>query len=178
LFQDEDFQVDETSREFQQMNPSTKVTPRSNLDHEKGLTAVEEEALDEVPNSSDDEEEEQNESSAPRAARGNDRISTADYKRRPKEKPKTSQQVQMRVSSSNASKFDRQREENRSFGSRAETWQAGERKRKNTGGVVGEKVITFEPAKSQRNSAPVPRRSQNSTSQTRRSASGNAFRKM
>ena len=45
LFQDEDFNVDETSREFQSLNPSTKP--------ERGLTAVEEEAIGEISSSHD-----------------------------------------------------------------------------------------------------------------------------
>lgn len=176
LFQDEDFQIDEASREFQQLNPSTNPLPRSNLDHERGLTAVEQEMVDEVPGSSDEQDSE-DEAQPHSKSRDDGRISTADYKRRPNKKQKKRDQIQMKVSSSNGPKLNPRHERQRSFGSRAETLQPVERKRGNATGVVGDQVITFEPSVKKKempafNSEPRP-----SKPKDRRSASGNTFRR-
>lgn len=183
LFQDEDFQIDEMSHEFRQLNPSTKVAPRSNLDQERGLTAVEEEMVDEVPKSSDEDE-----SDADPFQKSKDRISTADYKRSRSKKDqqkdkKRRRQLEMRISSSNQPKDGQRRaEQDHSFGSRAQNMPSRERKGGSRGGVVGDKVITFEPSKPARKR---PQQSQasgsdggGSRSKDRRSASGNTFRKM
>jgi ribosome biogenesis protein ENP2 len=56
LFEDEDFEIDETSREFQLHNPSsTAVTNGREGSNRKGLTAVEEEDLDNRAHSSGDD---------------------------------------------------------------------------------------------------------------------------
>ena len=65
LFNDEEFAVDETSRAFQEHNPSTRVegtatstgNTKSPSNIEKHLTAVEEELLDNVPRSSSDDDD-------------------------------------------------------------------------------------------------------------------------
>lgn len=178
MFQEEDYAVDETSREFQQLNPSTKVAA-SNLDHEKGLTAVEEEVIDEVPGSSDDGQSDGNDFYANKS-KSDGRISTADYKRRPNKKQKKKDNVQMRVTSS-ASKIASGRPQDRSFGSQVEKFQPSGRTKRHVGfaGAAGDKVITFEPTKKSKSSDSI---GHNSTSaargQDRRSASGNTFRKM
>jgi ribosome biogenesis protein ENP2 len=176
LFQDNDFEIDEASREFQQLNPSTKTAPRSNLDHERGLTAVEEEMVDEVPRSSDEGDSDDDQTYA--KSKGDGKISTADYKRRHNKKQKKREPIQMQVSSSNAPTLNGRYEKQRSFGSRAENLQQTERKRGNAVGVVGDKVITFESsAKKQRKPASDSNVGE-SRSKGRRSASGNTFRRM
>ncbi len=172
MFEEEDFAVDETSREFQHLNPSTKVA-RSNLDREKGLTAVEEEAIDEVPGSSDEEETDDDIYSNKKKT--TERISTADYKRRPNKK-----QIQMRVTSSGA-RTSARTPHDRSFGSRAESFRPTERTKhsKGFGGAVGDKVITFEPKKKSRVVTGFDvGEARRSRGPDRRSASGNTFRKM
>ena len=179
LFQDEDYAVDETSREFQSLNPSTRLAPASNLDREKGLTAVEEEALDEVPRSSEDDRSRSEPEGAPAVTRS-DRISTADYKRRPQSKRQKKKPMQMQVSSS--SKVARPSRE-RSFGSRAVNTKARERIRR-PGRVAGEKVVTFEPQSGRKKDSLIDggRTSatdgHSATAKGRRSASGNTFRRM
>ena len=169
LFQDEDFQVDETSREFQAINPSTKTdVPASNLDREKGLTAVEEEMLDEVPDSSDPDDENDDDDREP-AYRASKKISTADYKRR--QIPKKHRQIEMQVSNSNGSRIRK----DTSFESRVAKMKPRERARR-PGGVVGEKVVTFEP-QSKRQKASFPRQQgARRNNKDRRSASGNVMR--
>ncbi|RMZ83110.1 hypothetical protein DV738_g1208, partial [Chaetothyriales sp. CBS 135597] len=140
LFQDEDFEIDETSREFQSLNPSTKAEPRSNLDHERGLTAVEQEMLDEIPGSSDD-------------------------------------------GRSSEESDDGMADQERSFGARAKEAPSVGRKREHTAGVVGNKVVTFEPTPAKKKSSLGHGNGDDSTvSQKgkgdRRSASGNTFRRM
>jgi ribosome biogenesis protein ENP2 len=182
LFQDEDFAVDEASREFQQLNPSTKTAPASNLDHEKGLTAVEEEAIDEVPGSSDEDSTDEDEAGHNRY-KTTDRISTADYKRGPNKKQKKRDPMRMQVTSSGSNATSNARgHRDRSFGSQAQGMQPMQRTKRNTGfgGAVGDKVITFEPSTKKSR----PRENFDSGSnrvskyKDRRSASGNTFRRM
>lgn len=171
LFEDEDFAVDETSREFQLLNPSTVPDqPRK----ERGLTAVDEEAVDEVPGSSDSES---NSDSEPVQPKPSSKISTASYKRTNKPRPK------MQVSSSTNASSSR----DRSFGSRAQNMRAREKPSRRGGAVVGEQELTFTPAnnkskKSQdASSSKVAGQSKSDSSfraKERRSASGNTFRKM
>lgn len=173
LFQDEDYAVDETSREFLSLNPSTKAAPASNLDHEKGLTAVEEEAIDEVPGSDSDEDSDSAEELT--YGKSSDKISSTDYKRKPQSK-KSKKQMQMQVSSSRGTRPAR----DRSFASRAEAFRPKERSRR-SGGVVGEKIVTFEPQSGRKKSqvlADGPLRGSSYSSKERRSASGNTFRRM
>jgi ribosome biogenesis protein ENP2 len=124
MFQEEDFAVDETSREFQQLNPSTNVAA-SNLDREKGLTAVEEEAIDEVPGSDDDGSTKDDIFGSKDRSTG--RISTADYKRRPTKKQRQKDRMSMRVTSS-ASKNSSRLLRDRSFGC---CWRQGDHIRAN-----------------------------------------------
>jgi ribosome biogenesis protein ENP2 len=183
LFQDEDFTVDETSREFKQLNPSTKVAPASNLDHERGLTAVEQEAVDEVPGSSDDSDESDGVSYAKKSGR-TDRISTADYKRQPdrKQKKKNRSDVYLRVSSSDGLRSGGKSQQDQSFGARAVNVQGAERTKRQPGnGVHGDKTITFEPSSGRKKNTPnfdKPEGRASQRSNDRRSASNNTFRRM
>jgi ribosome biogenesis protein ENP2 len=175
LFQDEDFEIDETSREFQQLNPSTKPEVRSNLDLERGLTAVEQDMVDEVPASSDDDELDQDHFSRPNP---DGKLSTADYRRKPKKKQKRQDKMQMRVSSSNGSGPSTRHEQQRSFGSRRGHLEPTERTRGGGRvGVTGDKIITFEPSAKKKPQQTFDR-SRIPRSKDRRSASSNTFRKM
>jgi ribosome biogenesis protein ENP2 len=186
LFADEDFAVDETSREFQSLNPSTNVTTgrSSNLDREKGLTAVEEENIDEVPGSSDEDNDSDDSEAAASAfnRKGNsDKISSVDYKRRPLKDRKGGKKMSMSVSSSKSNGNSRQARD-RSFGSRAETARPRDRTARTGGGAVGEKVLTFEPT-GRKKEAPRYEKQEGSdykrkSFKDRRSASGNTFRGM
>jgi ribosome biogenesis protein ENP2 len=162
LFEDEEFAVDETSREFQMLNPST--APRTTERPERGLTAVEEEAIDEVPNSSSDDSE--NESEQVPRSKASTKISTPSYKR---SKPK---QPQMRVLSSTKP----QQVRDRSFGSRAIHTKVN---KPSKGGVVGEKEISFAPARKAPSKSTEGRFGPLRPSKAdRRSASNNTFRRM
>lgn len=171
LFEDADFAVDENSREFQLLNPST--APEQPERKPRGLTAVEQEDADDVPGSSDDSAS-ASEDDRP-AKDTSTKISTASYKRtnRPK-------QPRMQVSSSTNSSSAR----DRSFGARAQAqnMKSRERPARRGGGVVGEKEFTFTPqgrSKAQTSSRPVQAREDTGfRAKERRSASGNAFRKM
>lgn len=163
LFQDENFAIDERSREFQSLNPSTKPGPMAPTDsNERKLTAVEEEALTDIPRSNSDESSEEEE--APKH-KETGRISSASYKRsghRP-------QQPQMRVTSSKKP----QQARNRSFGSRAERSKST---KTNTSTVVGEREITFAPERKRKTQKVENSEVDRRRDKGRRSASGNVFR--
>lgn len=165
LFQDPDFTIDERSREFQSLNPSTKPAPlEASEDNDRGLTAVEEEALAEVPRSDTGSS---NESDAPvPKPKDSGRISSTSYKRaghRPQQQP------QMHVSSSKKPS----QAKDRSFGSRAERSRGT---KLNASTVAGEREITFAPErKSKTQKVELTERPRN---MGRRSASGNVFRNM
>ncbi|KAK2740514.1 hypothetical protein FQN55_008857 [Onygenales sp. PD_40] len=165
LFEDEEFAVDEASREFQALNAST-VVPSTTTRRERGLTAVEEEAIDEVPGSSSDESSSEDE--RPAKSQSSGRISTASYKKNKRAPPR------MEVSSS--SKATQARD--RSFESRVQKSRTKERPSRSN--VVGEKSVTFAP---QAKSRPKPAFESQDTgssrpSKDRRNASGNTFRRM
>ena len=166
LFQDEDFAIDETSREFQSLNPSTKLAANGGTSKEQRLTAVEEEALDEIPKS-DTETSDDEADSAPTKPKANDsgRISSTSYKRsghRPK-------QPHMHVTSSKIPKQGR----DRTFGLRAQRHGTTNDPKSS---VRGEREITFAPQRTKKAAGmanPMKRRDEG-----RRSASGNVFRNM
>ena len=163
LFQDPDFTIDERSREFQSLNPSTKTAPlQRSTSNERRLTAVEEEALAETPGP-----DSSSESQSPAAkAKDQGRISSTSYKRsghRPQQKP------QMRVSSSKGIT----QAKDQSFGSRAEQ---GKRAKVNISTVVGEREITFAPERKSRTQKVTT--TEKRRDKGRRSASGNVFRNM
>ncbi|KAI4232524.1 MAG: hypothetical protein LQ349_004960, partial [Xanthoria aureola] len=115
LFQDPNYAIDETSREFQMLNPSTKPTVQNSEEPERKLTAVEEEALEEEQGSDDDEtSSSEEEKAAPVKSKDTGRVSSSTY-RKSGHRPQQSQ-PQIRVSSSRAP----QRTRDRTFGDRAE----------------------------------------------------------
>lgn len=167
LFQDEDFAIDERSREFKLLNPSTKPARVENFnEHERGLTAVEEEALPGTTISSNSDESSDNEEPAAKP-NGHGRISSASYKR---SGHRAQQQPKMRVTSSSKAP---QQAKDRSFGSRAERSKTA---KATTTRVVGEREITFAPERKStlQKSEPTERR----RDKGRRSASGNVLRSM
>jgi ribosome biogenesis protein ENP2 len=93
-------------------------------------------------------------------------------------KQKKREQIQMRVSSSSEPKLKAHHELRRSFGSRAENLQPIERRRGSAGGVVGDKMITFEPAAKKKAAPKYNTDAGAFRSKERRSASGNTFRRM
>ena len=172
LFEDEDFAIDEHSHEFRMLNPSTVPEPAPRK--ERGLTAVEQEDVDDVPGSSSDASSSEEESYAPKKEPSSGKISTSSYKRNNK-----SRQPRMQVSSSTNVSSGR----DRSFGSRAQNMQTKSKTSRRTT-VVGEQEVSFMPQGKQRqknNAAPESSgadKSFNFRSKERRSASGNTFRKM
>ncbi|KAI9926759.1 hypothetical protein ASPWEDRAFT_120778 [Aspergillus wentii DTO 134E9] len=170
LFEDADFAVDETSREFQMLNPSTLPQPAERK--ERGLTAAEQEEVDDVPGSSSDDSESESEHEKPAKNESSGRISTSSYKR-----TNRAQQPRMQVSSSTNTTSAR----DRSFGSRAQNMRT-KQKPARRGGVVGEQAVTFTPhVKSKKpkfDQAPARSDSNSFRAKERRSASGNTFRKM
>ncbi|KAJ5785060.1 Ribosome biogenesis protein ENP2 [Penicillium pulvis] len=168
LFEDEDFAVDETSREFQLINPST--VPDQATRKERGLTAVEQEAVDDVPGSSDNDSGSESEQERPVKQKASNKISSVDYKR-------TNRPPRMQVSSSARTNSTR----DRSFGSRAQNMKSKARPSRQ-GGPVGEREVSFMPASKSKNQKPEVQYdktpSSSFRSKERRSASNNAFRGM
>lgn len=164
LFQDEDFAIDEHSREFQHLNPSTKVIAMEPKDaNERRLTAVEEEMLEEIPKSDSDESSEEE---VPKT-KDSGRISSISYKRsghRP-------QQPQMRVTSSKKP----QQARDLSFRSRAKQSKPA---KTNASTVVGEREITFAPERKKKAQKVENRGAYQRRDKGRRSASGNVLRNM
>lgn len=217
LFEDEDFEIDETSREFQMHNPSTAVAgaeARAEL-KKRGLTAVEEEDLDERKGSSDDEsddDEEDDDAQAEAVAlrarhrrkggdedAGKGRIGSSSYKKSGHQSKLQRQEQRsgprMQVSSSNKDAVKRQRaRQGKSFGDLASGLPARNSTsdfaaRERGGGVVGEKEVSFIPAKDGKGKKQGPigpgekgREVASGKSgkewKERRSASGNTFRRM
>ncbi|KAL8787850.1 MAG: hypothetical protein Q9195_007590 [Heterodermia aff. obscurata] len=166
LFEDEDFAIDEKSKEFQSLNPSTKVVAEGRDIGQRKLTAVEEEALDEIPKS-DSEDLADDSEEKPQKIKESGRLSSASYKK----SGHRSQQAQMRVTSSKTPKLVR----DRSFGSRAERAKATKTVIASAG---GEREITFAPARAGKASVVEKARPEKHGNKQRRSASGNVFRNM
>jgi len=168
LFQDEDFAIDERSREFQSLNPSTKPAAIESPDRpERRLTAVEEEAFAEKVKSSDSDVTSDDDEDSAAKPKDSGRISSVSYKR---SGHRAQQQPQIRVTSSSKKP---QQAKDRSFGSRAERSKEA---KSTTTRVVGEHEITFAPERKGKpqKSEPTERR----RDKGRRSASGNVFRSM
>jgi ribosome biogenesis protein ENP2 len=165
MFQDEEFAVDEMSMEYRFLNSSS--VPQPSERPERGLTAAEEEAIDEVPPSSSGDSSEDERPSKPQSSQ---RLSTSSYKRTKRPPP------QMQVSSS--SKVSQTRD--RSFGSRVQKTETKGRPVK-TGHVVGEKSVTFAP-EPKRRPEQQPQQEQavgrSRPVKERRNASKNTFRNM
>ncbi|MCJ1386517.1 hypothetical protein MMC17_009643 [Xylographa soralifera] len=161
LFQDEDYAIDETSREFQSLNPSTM--PSAPNYKEKKLTAVEEEQISVSENAIDDDSSlDEVEELKPK---DNGRISSASYKR----SGHKSKQPQMHVTSSRKPKQSR----DTSFGSRVMRNKTSEGAKR---ALVGEREITFAPER--KNQAQKVVRLDRRRDDGRRSASGNVFRSL
>jgi ribosome biogenesis protein ENP2 len=172
LFEDEDFEVDEHSHEFQALNPSTKIP--------KGLTAAEQEELESRKGSSDEEssgsETEQIRPVKKQPKEDNSRISTSSYR---KAGHRSQRGPEMVVSSSNTRKAGPTRD--KSFGSRVSKLKdRAPTTSKSTTTVVGEREITFAPEKKQKKRADDAsgQRHDRTKDKGRRSASNNAFRGM
>lgn len=172
LFQDPEFEIDEASREFQSINPSTKTSVPRPEGKERGLTAVEAEAVEEVPGSTS---ESGSDVEAVQIEPRSDRVSTASYKRKPQAKSKTGPRMEV---SSSSSKPKHTRD--RSFASRIEKTRSVQKSRSDN--VVGERMVTFEPRekKGREKSFLRPPVSQGKRKEPsdRRSASMNTFRRL
>ena len=174
LFQDEEFAIDETSEAFRLLNPSTKVQESDRTD--RGLTAVEQEMMDEVPHSSNSDSsdgEEQEDLGISNGSKqeksGNERFSTASYKK--SRRQSRSKQPELRVVSSVRAASDR----DKSFGSRA---LKPKKEKAQFSSVVGEREITFAPERKAKAKAQAEDRRPQRRDKDRRSASGNVFRRM
>ena len=164
LFQDEDFAIDETSKEFQSLNPSTKpIHMESSNGEGRRLTAVEEEALA-THSRADSSESSEDEEPVPKL-KDSGRVSSSSYKKSGHQ----TQQPQMHITSSKKP----QQVQDRSFGSRAERSKTSKPPMRR---IVGEREITFAPNKKEK---PLKVESKDQRrDKGRRSASGNVFRKM
>ena len=177
LFEDKNYAIDESSREFRVINPSTKLDLPSNERgskddgrEERGLTAVEEEAVMDLPGSASDSSDLDDVSNDVDGLHGRiprSRPSNSSNKSRP-----AKQRPQMQVTSSKRpGEF-----KDRSFGSRSEKLK---KEKSHTNFAGGEKQITFAP----RGKIRKPQREGNASARRlpkpdRRSASGNVFRKL
>ncbi|KAJ5984109.1 Ribosome biogenesis protein ENP2 [Penicillium waksmanii] len=169
LFEDTDFAVDEQSHEFRLINPSTVPIPAAERRErkERGLTAVEQEAIDDVPGSSSDSDSSSEDERPAKPERSN-KISSSDFKRTKRAPPR------MQVSSSTRTNSAR----DRSFGSRAQNMKTKQRPNRQAA-VVGEREVSFMPAGRSKNSKPEVKYDKTEfKAKERRSASGNFFRKM
>lgn len=182
LFQDEDFTIDETSREFQSLNPSSQPVRLSNPEGQKRLTAVEEEMVDDVPGSSSDGGSSDDDDAAThRLGPEGEQMSSANYKRVPRSLKTKTRQVEMRMRASSVRKPQR----DLSFRSQAlRTSKVKPRAtRRAGGGVVGGRVLSFEPQSGKQRHFNKLSSEKNGAGEggkvkERRSASGNTFRRM
>ncbi|KAJ4298939.1 Small ribosomal subunit biogenesis [Kalmusia sp. IMI 367209] len=169
LFQDEDFEVDEESHEFNAINPSTRLP--------KGLTAVEEEELESRRGSSDSEssdtETEQARPARKQAPTDNNRISTSSYKKSGKKPQGPGPQM---VVSSSSRRAEPSRD--RTFGSRVSKLKEKRPTGRGTTTVVGEREITFQPERKHKKKVEDAQGQRHDRKKERRSASGNVFRGM
>jgi len=169
LFADEDFNIDETSREFQALNPSTAVAPSTSTASKAGkrLTAVEEEELDDAQRGSSDSDASSSDDNGVNdnaGATSQQRVTSPDYQRKNRISTSTYKKAghvrkdtlreregpRMQVSSSTSQpKSGIASNRNQSFGTRsAQSRPATQRASgsfRSAGGVVGEKQISFAP---------------------------------
>jgi ribosome biogenesis protein ENP2 len=201
LFEDEDFQIDETSREFAMHNPSSvpNGTAATGERKPRGLTAVEEEDLMQVKGSSDEEDDEDAEAEAEalrarqRGGRGGREGDKADDKRRMgssnyKKAGHKNREPQMQVSSSGKDARRQKERAGRSFGDLAARTPAPSARPSGggRGDAVGAKEVTFAPTKVQKKRPSGPGAGSEGrdsargkpNNKDRRSASNNAFRGM
>jgi ribosome biogenesis protein ENP2 len=173
MFEDGDYQIDENSKEFAALNPVRK--PESRIS--KGLTAVDEEELDQMngdgdSNSHSDGEPSASSASESEAKKESQFIKSKPQQRRPEPNINHFEPV-MTVTNSKARRVGFSK--SKSFGSRLAGMDKNPFKPHHASkSVVGERSVTFVPHKVQKT-----REIGVSTSKKdRRSASGNAFRGM
>jgi ribosome biogenesis protein ENP2 len=155
IFEDPAFEIDEHSYEFRSLNPSTIVSARPEAKvhtFPKGLTAAEQEALeDEKRGSSDDEfssEDDDDEGfdkrqfKDPKAEKAQHGTSS-----KPRQKEKLGPKL---VVSSSTSKSSMAGRREKSFGARAVHLKERKRDFKGDGGGVGEKSVSFMPEKKEK----------------------------
>jgi ribosome biogenesis protein ENP2 len=178
LFQEEEFEIDEASREFQALNPSTRIAQGEEQKRiPRGLTAVEQEALEENKGSSSSDEDSSSDEEFTAKRKPDNAFVNSRQRKQGGSAP------QMRVSSSAGTAKNHVKARNqkdRSFGARATGLK--DRPREFNGassskGAVGEKEISFVPAKKGKQ-RPVYDKSARGEKKDRRSASGNVFRRM
>ncbi|KAL3487664.1 WD repeat protein [Aspergillus germanicus] len=176
LFEDEDFAVDESSREYQLRNGNSALEPTTQR-KPRGLTAVEQEEIDEVPNSSSDDNSDSDSEEERAAKQKTFKKQSLSSRQSNGNRPafNNRRQPQMQVSSSTAVNSTR----DRSFGSRAQNMRS-KQKPSRRAAVVGEQEFTFTPkGKNKPGNAPRPTTASfDYKAKERRSASGNTFRKM
>lgn len=177
MFEDPEFEIDEQTREFQQLNPSTKIP--------KGLTAAEQEDLESRKGSSDSDSSD-SEKDAVRPAKkpqqqkekqDNSRISSSAYR---KAGHRSQRGPEMVVSSSNQRKSGSATAKDKTFGSRVSKLKDRKpAKSASNTTVVGEREITFAPEKKQRKRPEQEgQRHDRRKEGGRRNASNNVFRNM
>jgi ribosome biogenesis protein ENP2 len=198
IFEDPAFEIDEHSYEFRSLNPSTVVTGQPEAKAQKfpkGLTAAEQEDLedrkhastDAESSSSDDDEEgfDRRQFKDPKAEKAKHGTASKPIMHRPKEKSGPTLVV-----SSSTSKPSMAGRKEKSFGARAVHLKDRKRDFKGERGGVGEKSVSFMPEKKEKRR---PRRNEEDGGdgggdgggpgekkkgnwKDRRSASGNVFR--
>lgn len=186
LFENEDFAIDETSREFALHNPSS--VPNGDIKN-RGLTAVEEEDLRSARGSSD-EEEDGAEEGAVRPSRpgkvdelasSKGRIGSTNYKKSGKVRQNG---PTMQVSQSGQQKKQGPGRRDKSFGDLASSMPSDRRRNDDKDDKpFGEKEVTFAPAAKKAQKRPKHFEASDegrkiSRGKERRSASGNTFRRM
>jgi ribosome biogenesis protein ENP2 len=173
LFEDEDYHIDENSREFAALNPVRK--PESQIP--KGLTAVDAEMLDQMNGDEDSNSDSDEGSGASSASEPEVKEKTQFTKQRPHQftlnPGKSNPEPVMTVRNSKARQVGFSK--SKSFGSRLSGMEERPSKAYRTSNSVGgERSITFVPHKvHKKEHNPVP-----SSKNDRRSASGNTFRGM
>ncbi|CAN9126963.1 unnamed protein product [Alternaria sp. RS040] len=174
MFEDPEFEIDEQTREFQQLNPSTKIP--------KGLTAVEQEDLESRKGSSDEdssdsEADKVRPTKKPQQKEDTSRISSGNYRKAGHRSQRPG--PEMVVSSSNQRKAG-PTSKDKTFGSRVSKLK--DRKpasSANTTTVVGEREITFAPERKQKKRPEQEGQRHDRRKQgDRRNASNNVFRNM
>ncbi|KAH9907318.1 WD40 repeat-like protein [Xylariomycetidae sp. FL2044] len=155
LFEDEEFKIDETSKVFQSLNPSTKVDGQAD---EQVAHVGSSDQSDGSRNDSDD---------------GDSSGDGDDYDKASKKKK--NDEVVMRVSSSNKGRHLEAKDT--ALGSRIH--KASRISKPGRGDVVGERQVTFVPESRKKKTEEVPQEGrQDRRSDPRRSASANVFRRL
>lgn len=149
LFEDEEFKIDENSREFQVLNPSTKVDPDTGV-------APASRAVQSSDESGDD---------ASSADESDDEVV-----------PKQGAQTEMVMHVRTSNQGNNRPSKDTSLGSRA---QKSGRISKARGDVVGERQVTFVPESKRKKTEEAPKpQARDRRTDSRRSASGNVFRRL